>query len=95
MKQWMVILFSAFGLLTGPAWAQEWPTRPVKLIVPYPAGGGVDVMALALAQRLQDKWQPPFQEENLNQETLPIAQLTKDLAFASPASSPLTLPRSG
>jgi tripartite-type tricarboxylate transporter receptor subunit TctC len=64
MKQWMVILFSAFGLLTGPAWAQEWPTRPVKLIVPYPAGGGVDVMARALAQRLQDKWQQPITIDN-------------------------------
>ena len=64
MKQWMVILFSAFGLLTGPALAQEWPTRPVKLIVPYPAGGGVDVMARALAQRLQDKWQQPITIDN-------------------------------
>jgi tripartite-type tricarboxylate transporter receptor subunit TctC len=64
MKQWMVILFSAFGLLTGSAWAQEWPTRPVKLIVPYPAGGGVDVMARALAQRLQDKWQQPITIDN-------------------------------
>jgi tripartite-type tricarboxylate transporter receptor subunit TctC len=64
MKKWMVILLSAFGLLTGPAWAQEWPTRPVKLIVPYPAGGGVDVMARALAQRLQDKWQQPITIDN-------------------------------
>jgi tripartite-type tricarboxylate transporter receptor subunit TctC len=64
MKQWMVILFSVFGLLTGSAWAQEWPTRPVKLIVPYPAGGGVDVMARALAQRLQDKWQQPITIDN-------------------------------
>ena len=34
------------GLLSslGLAWAQspEWPSRPVRLIVPYPAGGGVE-----------------------------------------------------
>jgi tripartite-type tricarboxylate transporter receptor subunit TctC len=56
----MVVLFSALCLSTGTVGAQEWPTRPVKLIVPYPAGGGVDVMARALAQRLQDKWQQPI-----------------------------------
>lgn len=46
------------------ALAQEWPTRAVKLVVPYPAGGGVDVMARALAQRLQDKWQQPVTVDN-------------------------------
>lgn len=38
------------------AHAQEWPSRAVRLIVPYPPGGGVDVMARALAQKLQEKW---------------------------------------
>jgi tripartite-type tricarboxylate transporter receptor subunit TctC len=49
MKHWtMVVLTALFAALCGLAasvGAQEWPTRPVKLIVPYPAGGGVDVMA--------------------------------------------------
>ncbi len=36
--------------------AQEWPTRPVKIVVPYPAGGGVDVLARALANQLQERW---------------------------------------
>ncbi|NBW79073.1 MAG: tripartite tricarboxylate transporter substrate binding protein [Betaproteobacteria bacterium] len=45
-------------------WAQEWPTRAVKLVVPYPAGGGVDVMARALAQKLQDKWQQAVTVDN-------------------------------
>lgn len=35
---------------------QNWPTRPVRMVVPYPAGGGVDVMARALAQKLQERW---------------------------------------
>jgi tripartite-type tricarboxylate transporter receptor subunit TctC len=64
MKKWMAVLLSALCLATGSASAQEWPTRPVKLIVPYPAGGGVDVMARALAQRLQDKWQQPITVDN-------------------------------
>jgi tripartite-type tricarboxylate transporter receptor subunit TctC len=33
-------------------WAEEYPTRPITLIVPYPAGGGVDVMARIVADKL-------------------------------------------
>ncbi len=64
MKHWIALGMTALCLLAGAALAQEWPTRPVKLIVPYPAGGGVDVMARALAQRLQDKWQQPITIDN-------------------------------
>jgi len=35
-----------------PAAAQDYPTRPITLIVPYPAGGGVDVMGRMVGQRL-------------------------------------------
>jgi hypothetical protein len=64
MKRWMMVWLTALCVAAGTAGAQEWPTRPVKLIVPYPAGGGVDVMARALAQRLQDKWQQPITIDN-------------------------------
>jgi putative tricarboxylic transport membrane protein len=39
----------AFG---APARAQEWPARPITLIVPFAAGGGVDVSARVQAQRM-------------------------------------------
>ncbi len=45
--------------MVAPAiWAQapQWPLRTVRLIVPYPAGGGVDILARALAQKLQERW---------------------------------------
>ena len=32
--------------------AQDYPTRPITMIVPYPAGGGVDVMGRLVGQRL-------------------------------------------
>ena len=38
--------------LTAPAAAQEWPTRPITLIVPFAAGGGIDVSARIQAQRM-------------------------------------------
>jgi tripartite-type tricarboxylate transporter receptor subunit TctC len=44
--------------------AQEWPNRAVKLVVPYPPGGGVDLLARALAQKLQVLWQQPVTIEN-------------------------------
>ncbi len=44
--------------------AQEWPTRAVKLVVPYPPGGGVDLFARALAQKLQQQWQQSVTVDN-------------------------------
>src|SRR3954452_18281075 len=50
-----------------PAWAQRiavWPDRPVRLIVPYPAGGSTDVLFRILGERLKDKLGQPFVVEN-------------------------------
>ena len=38
-----------------PAGAANWPTRNVRIIVPYPAGGSTDVLTRILAERLKDK----------------------------------------
>jgi tripartite-type tricarboxylate transporter receptor subunit TctC len=46
-----VVSIVAVSLATnGHAWSQTFPTRPVKLIVPFPAGGATDVVVRALAQ---------------------------------------------
>jgi tripartite-type tricarboxylate transporter receptor subunit TctC len=53
----LVSLWGAWIVLVGavPACAQaEFPTRPIKLIVPFPAGGGIDVTARIAAQALGD-----------------------------------------
>jgi tripartite-type tricarboxylate transporter receptor subunit TctC len=49
---------------TGAAHAADYPTRPVKWIVPYPPGGTTDVLARVIAQWLGDKLGQPFVVEN-------------------------------
>jgi tripartite-type tricarboxylate transporter receptor subunit TctC len=40
------------ALLPGLAVAQDWPARPIRMIVPFPAGGGTDAISRQLAERL-------------------------------------------
>jgi tripartite-type tricarboxylate transporter receptor subunit TctC len=55
----------AVGLLQAlPASAQNWPTRPVRIIVPFAAGGPADVFARYIAQRLQEPLGQPFVVED-------------------------------
>ena len=57
--------FAALGLLAGTASAQSaWPTRPVKIIVPYGPGGAVDVVTRKMAQKLTEQTGQSFVVEN-------------------------------
>jgi tripartite-type tricarboxylate transporter receptor subunit TctC len=46
-------------------WAQSYPARPVRLIVPYAAGGPTDVFARIVAQKLSDSLGKQFYVENV------------------------------
>jgi tripartite-type tricarboxylate transporter receptor subunit TctC len=51
-------------LAWGGAWAEDYPNRPVKIIVPFGAGGPADVYARVLAQHLSDKLKQSFVVED-------------------------------
>jgi tripartite-type tricarboxylate transporter receptor subunit TctC len=59
--RWLVLAALA---VCGQAWGQSWPARPVRLVVPYAAGGPVDLSARYLAAKLQDALGQPVVVEN-------------------------------
>ncbi|MGV3632811.1 MAG: Bug family tripartite tricarboxylate transporter substrate binding protein [Pseudorhodoplanes sp.] len=58
------ILAFALAIQTTPASAQDFPDRLVRIVVPYPAGGGVDGMARSLGESLSQIWKQPVIIEN-------------------------------
>ncbi len=51
-------------LVTGTGWGQGFPSRPLRLVVPFPAGGAPDIMARALGPRLSELLGQPVVIEN-------------------------------
>src|SRR5689334_3729422 len=61
----MTRLFAALALvLGGPLQAQDYPAKPVRVIVPYPAGSSTDVEGRAFAKWLEERTRQPFVIEN-------------------------------
>jgi tripartite-type tricarboxylate transporter receptor subunit TctC len=55
---------AALAVMVAPASAQDWPMRPVRIIVPLAPGGGGDVFARLLGEELQKRFGQPFVVEN-------------------------------
>src|SRR3954462_8970762 len=64
----LIALALLSGLATSPATAQEradaFPTRAIKIVVPFPAGGPSDVLARMIGQKLTEDWGQPVVIEN-------------------------------
>jgi tripartite-type tricarboxylate transporter receptor subunit TctC len=55
---------AALPAVSRIAWAQAYPSRPVRLIVPVPAGGTMDTIARLMGQWLSERLGQPFVIEN-------------------------------
>jgi tripartite-type tricarboxylate transporter receptor subunit TctC len=51
--------------IAGPILAQEFPNRAVRIVIPYPAGGGTDTVGRLVADQLSRKWGQPVVVENI------------------------------
>jgi tripartite-type tricarboxylate transporter receptor subunit TctC len=75
----LLALLAGCTLLTGfaaGAIAQTYPVRQVRIVVAYPPGGGIDVLARQLADRLGQQWaQPVLVENRPGGSTIPATEL--------------------
>ncbi|MBA2965311.1 MULTISPECIES: tripartite tricarboxylate transporter substrate binding protein [Ramlibacter] len=64
LQRFVAAVFATSVLAAAPALAQNWPARPIKLVVPYATGGPADVYGRFIAQRLGDQLGQPIVVDN-------------------------------
>lgn len=62
-RTWATLLAACFALADA-ALAQDYPSRPVKVVVPFPAGGGTDALTRFVAKGMEQRLGQPFIVEN-------------------------------
>jgi tripartite-type tricarboxylate transporter receptor subunit TctC len=60
----ILLFLLATAAMPLPALAQAWPSKPVRIVVAYPPGGGIDVMARQIAEKLTAAWHQPVVVDN-------------------------------
>jgi tripartite-type tricarboxylate transporter receptor subunit TctC len=58
------IVAGLLACFAATAQAQSWPAKPVRMVVAYPPGGGIDILARQLADKLTPQWAQPVVVEN-------------------------------
>jgi len=64
IRRLLALLFIGVAVVIPPAFAQSWPDKPVRILVPAPAGSSLDVLARAIAEKLKDKFGQPVVVDN-------------------------------
>lgn len=65
MRPWIVLTLAWLAFIPcSSAWGQAYPTRPIRLVVPFPAGGNVDVFARVLYRQVEAELGQPFVIDN-------------------------------
>ena len=76
-----LILGSLLSLCCFAAHAGPWPVKPVRIVVAYPPGGGIDILARQLADKLAAPWgQPVIVENKPGANTILAAELVAKAA---------------
>lgn len=63
-RTWMAAACTALALLGASAQAQDFPVKPIRIVVPLPPGGSNDVLARILAQKMSESFGQPVIVEN-------------------------------
>jgi len=58
------IMLAAAAALAQPAWAQEFPARPIRMLVAFAPGGNTDILARAVGVRMTENWGKPVVVDN-------------------------------
>src|SRR5262245_56940865 len=89
----MLTASAAVIALAGTSFAQEWPTRPITLVVPFAAGGGLDVSVRIQAQRMSELLGQTIVTENVGAAAGTVGSLR--VAKAAPDGYTFVIGNSG
>src|SRR5476649_2513590 len=64
LKRLPLLLLCLAAVPVAPATAADYPSRAIKMVVPFAPGGGTDVLGRIIAQRLAEQWGQPVVVEN-------------------------------
>jgi tripartite-type tricarboxylate transporter receptor subunit TctC len=78
----LLLALAALAFGTAPAFAQAWPERPIRILVPAPAGSSLDVLARTIGDRIKDRLGQPIVVENKPAASGTVA--TSEVARAAP-----------
>ncbi len=69
----LVMVFCIISCFAGAVFAQDYPAKPVKVIVPFTAGSATDIIARTVCQKLSGLWNQPVVVENVTTAGIPAA----------------------